>query len=266
MVRPALEALYGPDAPLLERTAVQSGLASVDTISGLDPMPGEFPSTSIGRDLREAASLIRGNVGIRAVAVDMGGWDHHEDGLRRMEDKGGELSDAIIAFMNDLGNDADRVVICVNSEFGREVRPNGSGGTEHGHGNAFMVFGAPLVGQSGGQVLVPGGWPGLADANLYDGQDLAITTDFRSVLSELGTRHLGVTDMSTVFPGFASENVGLLHRRGDVDGSGVVEIPDAQEVLDASVRDGLTPVGDLDRDGDNDLMDALLATQEAAGS
>ena len=265
VVRPALEALYGAATPALERAAVVGGLAAVDQISALDPMPGEFPSTNIGRDLREAASLIRADIGIRAVALDCGGWDHHEDGLRRMENKGADLAAGITAFMNDLGTDADRVVVCVNTEFGRAVRPNGSEGTDHGHGTAFMVFGKPLVDQGGGKVLVPGGWPGLGDDDLYEGQDLAVTTDFRSVFTELGVRHLGLDATSSVFPGFTPEPVGLLHRRGDVDGSGVVDMHDAQDVLDSSIRNGRTPVGDLDRDGDNDLIDGLLATQKAAG-
>lgn len=231
-------------------------------------MPGEFPNTSIGRDLREAATLIRGDLGVRAVAVDSGGWDHHEDGTPRMELVGEQLASALTAFITDLGSDADRVVVCVSTEFGRTVKPNGgsdTAGTDHGHGNAMMLVGKPLAGQGGGKVLVPGGWPGLADNDLYQGQDLAITTDFRDVYAELAANHLGVNDLSAVFPGYTPTAVGALHRRGDVNGSGVIERDDAQSVLDGSINGGLTPVGDLDRDGDNDLGDAVLAAQEADG-
>ena len=269
VIRPAIEALYGDGAPTPERTAVLSGLASVDQISAIDPMPGEFPNTSVGRDLREAASLIRAGLGIRAIAIDFGGWDHHDDGLPRMEQSGTQLADALAAFIADLGSAADRTIVCVSTEFGRTVKPNGAGdnaGTDHGHGNAMMVIGKPLTGQGGGRVLTPGGWPGLADDVLWDGQDLEVTTDFRSIYSELAERHLGIEDLSDVFPGFTPEPVGLLHARGDVDGSGTIEVHDAQSVLDASVRrSGLAPVGDLDRDGDNDLVDAMLATQQAGG-
>ena len=74
------------------------------------------------------------------------------------------------------------------SEFGRTVAENGNRGTDHGHGNAMFVLGGPV---KGGKVY--GQWPGLAVAQLYEGRDLAVTTDFRDVFAEVAVRHLGVT-------------------------------------------------------------------------
>jgi uncharacterized protein (DUF1501 family) len=84
------------------------------------------------------------------------------------------------------------------SEFGRAVAENGNRGTDHGHGNAMMIIGGDHV--RGGKVY--GRWPGLAREQRYDGRDLAVTTDFRSVFAEVVRGHLGVTDTGRIFPGF----------------------------------------------------------------
>ena len=267
VIRPALEALYQGDAvPALEQSAVESALMTIDDISGIgDPAPGNFPSNNLGRDLGEASTLIKADIGVRCVAIDSTNWDHHSDGLARMTDRGGRLSEGIAAFLADLGNDAERVMIVVSSEFGRTVKANGSGGTDHGHGNMMMVFGNALEGMGGGKVLAPGGWPGLADAQLWDGQDLAITTDFRSVYAELAERHLGVTDTSSIFPDFQREEVGLLYAAGDVDGSGSIGSADVQAVLDGNIGAGSNAAADVDGDGDADLTDALLLAQQVGG-
>jgi uncharacterized protein (DUF1501 family) len=83
------------------------------------------------------------------------------------------------------------------SEFGRTVKENGNRGTDHGHGNAMFILGGPV---KGGKVY--GKWPGLEREHLYEGRDLAITTDFRDVFGEIVTRHLGATDTSKIFPGY----------------------------------------------------------------
>ena len=266
VIRPALEALYqGQAAPALESGAVMSALATIDDISGIaDPSPGAFPNTNLGRDLGEAATLIRADIGVRAVAVDSTNWDHHTDGLARMTDRGGRLSDAISAFIADLGSHASRVMIVVSSEFGRTVADNGSGGTDHGRGNMMMVLGDGLQGMGGGKVLVPGGWPGLANENL-DGNALAVTTDFRSVYAELAERHLRVDNTDAIFPGFQREEIGLLYSPGDVDGSGNIAANDVQAVLDGNIRNGSNGAADVDGDGDADLTDALLLAQHVGG-
>jgi hypothetical protein len=101
------------------------------------------------------------------------------------------------ALVTDLGSRMADTVVLTMSEFGRAVRENGNRGTDHGHGNAMMVIGG---GVKGGHVY--GKWPGLEEHQLNEGRDLALTTDFRSVVGEVLTRHIGVKDLAPVFPGF----------------------------------------------------------------
>jgi uncharacterized protein (DUF1501 family) len=101
------------------------------------------------------------------------------------------------------------IVLATMSEFGRTAQENGNNGTDHGHGDVMFVVGGPV---RGGKVY--GNWPGLQKEQLYEGRDLAVTTDFRAVLSELVTGHLGTTDIAQVFPGFKhAAPVGLLKSR-----------------------------------------------------
>jgi uncharacterized protein (DUF1501 family) len=99
----------------------------------------------------------------------------------------------------DLGDRIRNVVIVTMTEFGRTIRQNGSGGTDHGHASCLFVAGGPV---KGGKVY--GTWPGLAAEQLYEGRDLALTTDFRDVFSEIAARHLGANGLNTIFPGFNS--------------------------------------------------------------
>jgi len=85
------------------------------------------------------------------------------------------------------------------SEFGRTVKENGDRGTDHGHANVMFVMGGDV---RGGKIY--GDWPGLQEEQLYDGRDLALTTDFRDVLGELVAKHLGNPSLKSVFPGYES--------------------------------------------------------------
>ena len=102
-----------------------------------------------------------------------------------------DFSQGITALYNDLGDRMRNVVIITMTEFGRTVRQNGSGGTDHGHASVAFALGGPV---KGGKVY--GKWPGLEKEQLFEGRDLAVTTDFRQVLSELREqrllRHAGV--------------------------------------------------------------------------
>ncbi|CAG1772751.1 hypothetical protein BAC2_02973 [uncultured bacterium] len=115
-----------------------------------------------------------------------------------------DFSSAIAALTTDLGDRMQDVVILSMSEFGRMVRQNGNGGTDHGHAGAMFVIGG---GVRGGKVH--GRWPGLEREQLYEGRDLALTTDFRSVFAEILTRHLGATSLEPVFPGHAAPGLAL---------------------------------------------------------
>ena len=92
------------------------------------------------------------------------------------------------------------VTLVTMSEFGRTVAENGNRGTDHGHGNAMFIVGGNV---RGGRVY--GKWPGLAVEQRYDRRDLAVTTDFRDVFSEILVRHLGVGDAKRVFPGYDAQ-------------------------------------------------------------
>ena len=117
-----------------------------------------------------------------------------------------ELGDGLAAFYQDLGDRMEDVVLVTLSEFGRTARENGNRGTDHGHANVMFVIG-PRV--RGGKVY--GRWPGLAPEVLYEGRDLALTTDYRSVCSEILARHMSQREVSKIFPGFrAASPIGLI--------------------------------------------------------
>jgi uncharacterized protein (DUF1501 family) len=164
-----------------------------------------FPGTALGRALSFASRTVRAGVGAQVVTVDHGGWDLHVDhgtvdsgDMRRQLT---ELAGALAAFLSDLGPDLDRTTVVVLSEFGRRTEENSGLGLDHGYGNAMLLAGAGVVGGR-----VHGTWPGLtlgADA------DLLVTTDYRSVLTEVVTRRFGVS-VAQVFPGFAPQSVGVM--------------------------------------------------------
>jgi len=108
-----------------------------------------------------------------------------------------ELGLALAAFNHDLGERMRNVVVLTMSEFGRTIRENGNSGTDHGHATAMLALGGPV---NGGRVL--GRWPGLALEQRFEGRDVAVTTDFRDLFGEILARHLGATDLGTVFPGY----------------------------------------------------------------
>ena len=131
--------------------------------------------------------------------ADLGGWDTHVNqgnGRGQLANLLQQFSSAISALYQDLGQRMDDVVVLTMSEFGRTVRENGNRGTDHGHATAMLALGGPV---NGGRVL--GRWPGLDAASRFEGRDLAVTTDFRDLFSEVLIRHMGATDVAPVFPG-----------------------------------------------------------------
>src|ERR1019366_8541796 len=160
----------------------------------------------LGRSLQQLAKLIKADVGVEAAFAEIGGWDHHGNENQQLPNLLRQFSSALAAFSQDMGDRMEDIVLVSMSEFGRTVEENGNQGTDHGHGSLMMVLGGPV---QGGKVY--GKWPGLEKEQLFEGRDLAVTTDFRTVLSELVARHLGQNDLSTVFPGFKSDGpLGLL--------------------------------------------------------
>lgn len=163
-----------------------------------------YPRTPFGNALLQIAQLIKAGVGLEVAFTDIGGWDTHvNEGNQQgqLSNLLRQFSTAIAALHTDLGQRMDDVVVLTMSEFGRTARENGNRGTDHGHANAMFVVGNSV---RGGKVY--GDWPGLKSDQLYEGRDLALTTDFRDVFSEVATKHLGATNLKTVFPGYTGSS------------------------------------------------------------
>jgi uncharacterized protein (DUF1501 family) len=163
----------------------------------------DYPRGKLAASLRQIAQLIKADVGVEVAFADIGGWDHHvnEVGARpsqgQLANRLGEFGRSLTAFWQDLGDRAGDVVLVTMSEFGRTAQENGNRGTDHGHANVMFVMGGPV---RGGKVY--GRWPGLEKEQLYEGRDLQVTTDFRQVLGEVISTHLGNRNLNEVFPGF----------------------------------------------------------------
>jgi len=162
----------------------------------------EYGRSKLATSLQQIAQLIKADLGLQIAFVDVGGWDTHVNqgaDVGQLASRLDELAGALAAFTVDLGERMRDVVLITMSEFGRTVKENGTSGTDHGHGTAMLVLGG---GVRGGQVY--GRWPGLAPEQRYDGRDLAVTTDFRALFSEVLQGHLGTFDIRQVFPGLAT--------------------------------------------------------------
>jgi uncharacterized protein (DUF1501 family) len=161
---------------------------------------GEF-----GQRLQHIARLIKADVGVEVAFADLGGWDHHGNENGQLNALARQFGSSLAAFVRDLGDRMEDVVLVTMSEFGRTAKENGNAGTDHGHGNVMMVLGA---GVRGGRIY--GEWPGLEQEQLFEGRDLAVTTDFRDVLGELVSGHLH-QKIDRVFPGYQPQKtLGLL--------------------------------------------------------
>jgi len=161
-----------------------------------------YPRSAFGDAMRQIAQLIKSGLGLEVAFAELGGWDTHVqqgNGTGQLANRLGDFAQSLNAFYTDMGDGMSDVVVVTMSEFGRAVTENGNRGTDHGHGNAMMIMGG---GVKGGKVY--GKWPGLAPERRYENRDLAVTTDFREVFSELVKKHLDATDTSTIFPGFTS--------------------------------------------------------------
>ena len=179
----------------------------------LDPETGDlgeyvpdvdYPDNDLASRFRLLAQVIKLDLGLRVATVDFGGWDTHEDQAPLFAGQVGALSQGLMAFWRDLGQRAEDVTLVVMSEFGRRLKPNTTGGTDHGHGNAMLVMGGSV---RGGRMY--GDWPTLANEALDDGADLAITTDYRHVLAEVLAAHMPDFSLEAAFPGFESQPLGL---------------------------------------------------------
>lgn len=168
--------------------------------AGYEPANGAtYPDSNLGNTLKEIARLIKADIGLQIAACDLGGWDMHTDmGTVDSGDMTGYLTEvglALAAFAADLGTEwLNRTTLVSLSEFGRRVGQNDSGGTDHGYGNVMFLLGGGI---NGGRVY--GEWPGLADAQLADG-NLRVTTDYRDVIGEWLLRRGGIGSLAPIFP------------------------------------------------------------------
>jgi uncharacterized protein (DUF1501 family) len=172
----------------------------------------DYPRSPFGQHLRQIAQLIKADVGLEIAFADVGGWDTHVNqggATGQLSARLDDFAKSIHALVTDLGDRMADVVIMTMSEFGRTARQNGNGGTDHGHATALFVIGGNVHG--GKKVF--GRWPGLEQEQLNEGRDLALTTDFRSVFSEVAAQHLGAKKLDAIFPGFENDRskwLGLL--------------------------------------------------------
>jgi uncharacterized protein (DUF1501 family) len=159
-----------------------------------------YPNSQFGQRLLSIAQLIKAGVGLEIAFADIGGWDTHVNQGAATGQLAQRLTDfgtSIAALVTDLGDRMQDVVILTMSEFGRMARQNGNGGTDHGHAGAMFAIGGSIAAHK-----VHGRWPGLAPELLYEGRDLALTTDFRAVFAEVATKHLGAKRLDALFPGY----------------------------------------------------------------
>ncbi len=203
--RAALEVRYGLLGGSLLGNNVNAAFGAIDLVASVDTTTSVvYPAGPFGAALKDAAALIKGNIGVKVVAISIGGWDHHTNLILNLSTLGAEFSAALKAFRDDLGSDLGRTLTLAMTEFGRRIDENGGDGTDHGHGGVMVAMGGGIA---GGRVLLRDGeWPGLAPADRYIGQDLQVTTDFRDVFAEALNVHMGtaVAVLGPVFPGFSA--------------------------------------------------------------
>jgi len=204
-----LEALYRTGEADLVHGAGRDMFEAVRLLQSANPQRyqpehgADYPRSQFGQRLREIAQLIKSGVGVEVAFADVGGWDTHVNqgaSNGQLATRLTDFSRSVAALVTDLGDRMNDVVILSMSEFGRMVRQNGNGGTDHGHAGAMFVIGG---GVKGGKVH--GTWPGLEREQLHEGRDLALTTDFRAVFADMLTKHLGAKTLDPVFPGYTGK-------------------------------------------------------------
>jgi uncharacterized protein (DUF1501 family) len=206
--RLALRQMYASDGTWLHHSGLQAldamDIVELNTTGSYTPANGaHYPGGSFSDALQVVSQMIKLDLGLRVAALDLGGWDTHsgQDSGNYFANLLGELAGGLAAFYTDLdgsgsANHTQRLTIVVLSEFGRRLYENANRGSDHGHGNVMMVLSGNAIGG------LHGSWPGLAPHQLFDSADLAVTTDFRRVLSEILIRRMGNPHLGFVFPGY----------------------------------------------------------------
>lgn len=212
------ESMYANSVDAVLHSSGEETFDAVKMLKAADParyLPArgaDYPTGRFGDSMKQLAQLVKANLGVQVAFADIGGWDHHvNEGSTQGQIANvlRDFSQSLSAFWIDLGDLADQTVVITMSEFGRTARENGNRGTDHGHANVMFVMGGPV---QGGKVY--GQWPGLDQSQLYEGRDLALTTDFRRVIGEAVYQHLGNKSLDQVFPGFENSRSKFLRVLG----------------------------------------------------
>ena len=214
MVSKSFEDLYDQTSSTLLK---ETGKESFDAMKMLQktntknyqPSNGAiYPTSPLGNSLKQIAQLIKMNVGLEVAFAEHGGWDTH---FNQGTDQGvfarnaADLSNSIAAFWTDLGQLQDDVTLMSMTEFGRTVKQNGTNGTDHGRGSCNFIIGNNVDGGKVHGLVNP-----LSIDNLEDGRDLAVTTDFRAVFSEVADQHLQINDNAILFPDWNGKSIGVM--------------------------------------------------------
>ena len=214
LMQAGLSSLYRGDDPL--STLGRETLRILDTLERLHPetyRPGDlavYPNSEFGLGLLQIAMLVKAEVGLEVAAVDLGGWDtHFAQGANEGYMAGllADLGQGLAALHADLADFHSRLTVVVMTEFGRRVQENASLGTDHGHGSLMLLLGGNVVGNT-----IHGRWPGLEQDQLFGPGDLAVTTDYRDVLSEICGLRLNNPAHSQIFPNHQPRRFGFLRR------------------------------------------------------
>src|ERR1700676_5216422 len=208
-VEGGFEALYAQTVDNVLRGTGTETFEAIEMLRKADPTRfqpengADYPKGRVGQTLQQVSQLIKSDIGMEVSFVDTGGWDNHvnEGGAQgQMANLLREMGQGLAALHQDLGDRMEDIVVVTMSEFGRTAHENGNRGTDHGHANCMFVMGGRV---KGGKFY--GKWPGLGPEQLNHGRELALTPDFRSVLGEIISRHLGTKNLGTVFPGFEND-------------------------------------------------------------
>ncbi len=199
-MRAALNTVYADNTPGQDTLSIMDTLETLDPLTYAPSRSAKYPDSEFGLALKQTAMLIKADVGLEVSAIDVGGWDTHfaqGASVGQMPNLMKDLADGLAAFHADMFDRMNQLTAVTMSEFGRRASENGSLGTDHGHGSMMMVLGGNV---NGGRVH--GEWPGMQDGQLIGPGDLAVTTDYRDVLSEIIARRLNNPSIHEIFPGY----------------------------------------------------------------
>jgi uncharacterized protein (DUF1501 family) len=197
-MRAALNTVYEGDVLGLDTLSIMDTLEALDPSTYIASRNARYPDSEFGLALKQTAMLVKAEVGLEVSAIDVGGWDTHfaqgsTSGL--MPNLMKDLAEGLAAFHADMHDQMGNLTIVTMSEFGRRASENGSLGTDHGHGSMMMVLSGNV---QGGRVH--GKWPGMRAGQLIGPGDLAVTTDYRDVLSEILVKRLNNPATEEIFP------------------------------------------------------------------